>query len=77
MKSKAKKVKNKEWVATRTEVRDLLGLRDKNLSHLEKWAGINTASRKAGYSFKEFQRLKRRVSALRRKVTLLRASYED
>ena len=48
----------------------MLGLKDKNLSRLEKWAGIKMTHAKTGYTLTEFGRLKKRVSDLRRRVTL-------
>ena len=63
---------NNNWVATRMEIKHLLGLRDKNLSHLEKWAGIKMSSAKTGYTPNEFARIKKRVSELRRHVTFQR-----
>ncbi len=67
-----KKIKRKtfqNWIATRMEVGRLLGLKNKSLCRLEKWAGIQSTSTKTKYSPTEFRRLKKRISELRRHVT--------
>lgn len=58
------------WIATRTEVRNLLGLKEKDFVELEKWAGVSDRKHKEGYTATEFRRIKKRVAELKRNVSL-------